>query len=264
MKCPNCQANLELNPALKEAYCEYCGTKIMVAGVQSANQLGQPIADAHLVEMLNAVAPILTKNESLSATLAQKNSLLKKNQQSLSRIKLPFIDNDKVDFFNAAHETKYLIVFICGIVLAAITMFIPYITALSFFLFIPAAVAMGFIYRGTHNKQIYERTIAQTQHEIWGIQEEIKDNNDKLSKYNIDAIPPKYRVGSIIDFFIDVLNNQRATNMQQAINLYENDLRDKKIEAMQEQQLENLQRIEALARENAAMKAQLNAQNKKR
>ena len=264
MKCPNCQADLELNPALKEAFCAYCGTKILISGMQSANQLGQPVADAHLVEMLNAVAPILSRNEALCATLNQKNETLKNTQKSLARIKLPFINNEKVDFFNAGLETTYLIVFICGIALAAGTLFIPYVWILSLLLFIPAAVAMGFIHRGTHNKKIYEKTIAQTQQEIYSIQAELKNNNDTLAKYNIDVIPPKYRVGSIIKFFIDVLSNQRATNMQQAINLYEEELRNRKIDAMQQQQLQNLQRIEALARENASMRAQLNAQNNKR
>ena len=68
MKCPSCNANLEINPALKEAYCEYCGSKIMVSGMQSTNQLGQPVADDHLLAMLKAVAPVLSQNETLSVS----------------------------------------------------------------------------------------------------------------------------------------------------------------------------------------------------
>ncbi len=262
MKCPSCQANLELNPTLKEAICEYCGTKILMSGAESTNRFGQPVADGHLLEMLKTVSPVLARNESLSVTLSQKNSQLQKIQRSLARIRLPFIDNSKSRFFDASYEKKYLIVFIAGIALAGITLFIPYTSALSVLLFAPAAVAMGFVYKGTRNKQIYEQTSAHLQDEIAGIRQEIQGNHETLSKYNIDVIPPKYRAGSVVDFFIDVLENQRASNIQQAINLYEEDLRDKKIEAMQEQQLQNLQRIEALARENAAMRAQLNSRKK--
>ena len=55
MKCPSCNADLELNPALKEAFCVYCGSKILLAGMESTNSLGQPVADEHLVGELDVL-----------------------------------------------------------------------------------------------------------------------------------------------------------------------------------------------------------------
>lgn len=36
MKCPNCNANLEVENGLDSFYCKYCGTKIMLSGQSSA------------------------------------------------------------------------------------------------------------------------------------------------------------------------------------------------------------------------------------
>ena len=77
----------------------------------------------------------------------------------------------------------------------------------------------------------------------------------QLAQIIIKAIPAKYRSGKIFNFFAEVLSDQRATNVSQAINLYENEQRNQKMEAMQQKQLE---KIEQLTRENAAIKAELN------
>ena len=252
MKCPSCNANLEINPALKEAYCEYCGSKIMVSGMQSSNQLGQPVADAHLTDMLKNVAPILSSNEELSASLSQKQALLAQTQNKLSKVRVPLIDNSKHNLFDEKNKKIYIIALIPCILLTCT----PFI-----FLSIPVGIALILLIKGIFDKKKYESTISVTQRDIQKIQQLLSDNNEKLSQYNIDVIPAKYRNGATLEFFYEVLNDQRATNMQQAINIYEEELRNRKIDAMQQQQLENLQRIEALAQENAAMKAQLNNPN---
>lgn len=256
MKCPSCNADLELNPALKEAFCVYCGSKILLAGMESTNALGQPVADEHLVEMLKTTGPLLTRNSELTATLNKKNTQLQTAQRKLAGIRIPLINNDQLDFFKPKHEKLYLLIFILGAVWATICMFIPYVGfLLTLLLFAPAAVAMFFLYKGTRNKQIYLQTIAKTQQEISSIQQELNANKETLSKYNLDAIPAKYRSGKTFNFFAEVLSDQRATNVSQAINLYENELRNQKMEAIQQKQLE---KIEQLTRENAAIKAELN------
>ncbi len=63
--------------------------------------------------------------------------------------------------------------------------------------------------------------------------EDLKAARNSLSKFDINIIPPAYRDKQIIIFIYDALINQRAMTMQEAVNLYEQEMRYNRMEALQ-------------------------------
>ncbi len=255
MECPGCGANLKINPTLKEAYCQYCGTKLLIDGVQATNILGQPVADEHLLQMLREVTPLISEKEELESSLtAQKNEL----ESTQNRIDSKTIFK-KV--FNPQYEQIYKKVLIACTAMIIISLLFVKSLGLTF-VFVLATTAMWQLYKNTVKYSGELNHLASTKDTIEQLEKDIAEREEKLKPYNIDVIPSQYRNGTALKFIYNALNSQRATTMQQAINLYEDDKRNKKLDAMQEQQLQNLKRIEKLAKENAEMRAQIKAAGK--
>ena len=76
--------------------------------------------------------------------------------------------------------------------------------------------------------------------------EDIRENDIKL-------IPPAYRFYNAVDFFYNAFINQRALTMQQAVNLYEDELRKDQMALMQQRQMESLQSVRATSAVAATM-----------
>lgn len=255
MECPKCHASLEFNRARKEAFCEFCGAKILLDGIESVNQLGQPIADEALLELLKETGPLFSNKDAITFSLPQKEASLRQLKQKLDKLP-PAV-------FRADYISKYLI---AGIVSAVLFLLFLFIYPPVILLFMLTTGASVFLYKYTKDRMIAEETAAKTQTEIDNLKKALTEIDNNLSQYDINAIPSPYRNGMAIDFIYDVLKNQRATTMQQAINLYEEDKRNKKMESMQQQQMriqeQQLRSIQALQRENAAIRAQLNSRRR--
>ncbi len=259
-KCPSCQANIEIDATRKEAFCQYCGTKILISGMQSSNILGQPVADERLVDMLEAVTPLMEENEKLSASVAQKEASIKDEQDEINKV----IMHDNTSLYKASDTDHYKKILI-ALGVAILLFIISFLLNGLFLVSIPAVIVTGYLVYG--NTKITENTeyIERLEGELSGLRDTLAKKKQELSKYNIDAIPAKYRASSILKFFISVLNDQRATNVSQAINLYEDDQRNKKNEAIQRQQMQQIQQLtKQVSAQNAkiqAQQAQINAQN---
>ena len=248
MKCPNCGAEIKIDRSRKEAYCESCGTKLFVEDIQSTNQLGQPVADASLVDLLKNVAPLYSEKASMDSQIKEKEDSIKLYQSKANSIKLPF--------YNVEYLNIYLIAaVVCGV----LTLIGLYANAYMFLLCGALTVGAVYMYLNTKEKQAVMQEIVKNQSDISDLKKASDDVDRKLSEYAIDAIPQQYRQSEAIIFFCGVLENQRANTMQQAINLYEEDKRNKKNIEIQEAQLKS---IEELTKQNAEMRNQLNAQSK--
>lgn len=248
MKCPSCGAEIKIDRTRKEAYCESCGNKLFVEDMQTTNQLGQPVADENLVDLLKSVAPLYSEKASLADQMNTKEDMIKSYQSQANSIKLPI--------YNTDYLRIYLIAAIVCVVLALICLF-----ASSYMFLFFGALAAGavYLYIKTNEKQKITQEIEKNQLDISELNKSFDDLDKKLSEYAIDAIPQQYRCSDAIDYFCEVLGNQRANTMQQAINLYEEDKRNKKNIEIQEAQLKS---IEELTKQNAEMRNQLNAQSK--
>ena len=71
----------------------------------------------------------------------------------------------------------------------------------------------------------------------------MQPHKDALKGHNAEIIPPDYRYRQAMDFIYNALRNQRAMTMQEAVNLYENYLRDNRLMAMQAEQARILDSI---------------------
>ena len=260
MVCPKCGANLEINPTLKEAFCQYCGAKLLVDGMQATNQMGQPVADRNLLELLQSIAPVLADKEAVIPHLNQKQKSLQYLENKASKPIVPIEAlNDKINsYISPQYEKKFLIIGIICTVLSILSVY-------SFIIFSPVAFCFIFLYIQIKERAKIAKLIERTKTEVSELSQKMNSYNEALSKYSTDVIPPIYQTAEAVDFFLAALSNQRATTMQQAINLYEEDKRNKKMDAMQKQQLARLENLESLAQENAALRAQMNSkQNTKK
>ncbi len=246
MKCPSCGAEIKIDRTRKEAYCESCGTKLFVEDIQSTNQLGQPVADASLVDLLKNVAPLYSEKASMDSQIKEKEDSIKLYQSKANSIKLPF------------YNVEYLNIYLIATVVCGGLTLIGFTNAYMFLLCGALTVGAVYMYLNTKKKQAVMQEIVKNQSDISDLKKASDDVDRKLSEYAIDAIPQQYRCSDAIDYFCEVLGNQRANTMQQAINLYEEDKRNKKNIEIQEAQLKS---IEELTKQNAQMKNQLNAQS---
>ena len=262
MVCPKCGANLEINPTLKEAFCQYCGAKLLIDGMQATNQMGQPVADRNLLELLQSIAPVLADKEAVIPHLNQKQKSLQYLENKASKPIVPIEAlNDKINSYISPQYEKIFLIFgiICTVLSTLSVYFIPLI------LFSPVAFCFVFLYLQIKERAKTAKLIERTKTEVSELSQKMNSYNEALSKYSTDVIPPIYQTAEAVDFFLAALSNQRATTMQQAINLYEEDKRNKKMDAMQKQQLARLENLESLAQENAALRAQMNSkQNTKK
>lgn len=64
---------------------------------------------------------------------------------------------------------------------------------------------------------------------------------EDINEEDISLLPPDYRFYNAADFFYHAFTNQRALTMQQAVNLYEDEIRKDNIALMQQQQMLALQ-----------------------
>ena len=68
----------------------------------------------------------------------------------------------------------------------------------------------------------------------------INDVCKEIDRNDIVVIPPAYRYFSAASFFFNAFINQRALTMQQAVNLYEEELHNNKMEQMQQANMQML------------------------
>ncbi len=67
---------------------------------------------------------------------------------------------------------------------------------------------------------------------------EINAKINRISReHDLSYIPQRYRSPEIMECFCDALETKRVTTLQQAINLYEEDLRHQQMVAMQQEQI---------------------------
>ena len=126
-----------------------------------------------------------------------------------------------------------------------------------FVLGVIASVILFYIMRFRRNKEqdAVSKLIQQKTEELAQIKNEVLS----ITKtYDFDLIPEKYRSKNAIEYIYEVLYNQRAMNISQAINLYEDDQYKKRMERLQREQIE-LQRTQQAQNAERAWKGLLRA-----
>lgn len=86
-------------------------------------------------------------------------------------------------------------------------------------------------------KNSQNKSLKRVQTEMNSHEEEVVQICNAIDKNSISTIPPKYRYYYAAQFLYEALVNQRAMDMQEAVNLYEDYLY--KQQMMQQQQQQN-------------------------
>lgn len=230
LTCPKCGAAIQVNPELQKYICGYCGSELLVEDEIQKSRIanGRELGYQQERGRQDAIA-------------SDREKLL----QLLSEVRGPLADAEWIylQYTNRKKEISTIklsskIITFGGGFLIAIILMLP----LSAFLPPPVAIIILLIlcpsileFRNLLKKQ----KRAQLQAEIDSLEEKYASMMESI-KDQISKIPPDYRYSTAIESFYKYVNNQRADNIRDAMNLYE--------EEMHRLRLENAQ--EAILREN--------------
>lgn len=256
LECPKCNAPLEINPESTNITCSCCGCHFLID-----SESGKAMPDSEDIykmgyafergryerqsqECRNLANRIKALKEPIMKLQAGKKALellstqiscIKTRQQKQAS----FTEKIKSYRIPVCLLALTIVLSMLGVGLG-ITL-IGIITSVILFWIISAKRRKD---QETVSKLIQQKTeeLAKTRNEIHSI----------ATTYDIELIPEKYHNEAAMDFICEVLCNQRAINLSQALNLYEDDLHKKRMENFQREQLE-MQRAERLQRERLEM-----------
>lgn len=262
LECPKCGAQLQVNPALTHTICNYCGHHFIIddeakkvdVRIQNAQQAGYDFERGRIraqsagpnsqlaQEVKELIEPLSQLHETTMQTVTLKKQIedAKKSQKNLKiALYIAPAGWSLLCFMSAFSSDNPLSTLGYGLLLSGII-------ALVLFLMMYGSKATFETSSKKYNEAIKKIAALKT----------------ALKKYDVDLIPPDYRYRQALNFIYTALVNQRAMNIQQAVNLYEDELRNNRIEDLQKQQLEELKKIKATGKYNAYVNT-LNLLNKK-
>ena len=235
LECPCCKAQLQVNSELKQAACNYCGQMFQLEEEKDNRQMTfdnerdrLDAADAiametaekirSLIEPLEELERIKEKKEMLSASLAQQKEKLEKLNGSLVR---------KILWGSAAGIVGIGILLLIGGGVPAFFVTLLLGTGLVLLEFLWRKYRPVLLAGMVEKKEKTEAEIAIANEQIQTIRRE----------HDLSYIPERYRTPEIMRFLCDALESKRVTTLQQAINLYEDELRHRQMYEMQQEQL---------------------------
>ena len=236
--CPNCNAQLMTEDSRQFLFCEYCGTKVYIEATDTFNEYEQPIANRRMIKTLEILKNVLPEKEAKENRLNEVQQELEKTEKVLKRLQYAE--------FNKAHRTALVIsIALCAIF--AVSM-LAFAEPLFFFLAWLSAGGIAFFY--IRYSQVKTRDLQvvryeKLQEEETSLLEELEEMDKLIGEADKELLPPDYRDSDSLSFIYDALINQRATTIKEAVNLYEQDKQNKKIEDLERQQLQNLETIKA-------------------
>lgn len=241
LECPKCNAQLEINEELSHATCNYCGCHFLIddelkrkkASSEDAYKMGYDFERGRYERQVEECRKLANQVQELIdpiLDLKMKKNKLKCLSTQIRDLKIQ--ESTSVSFKGKIASFKALIY---------ILFFTMCFAGLGggfgvFAIGLLAAVISFFCIRFKRKK------------EQSGISELIRQKNAEyidteseiffISKeYNIDLIPPQYCNREAMEYISEVLYNQRAMNIPQAINLYEDKLYKMRMEMLHREQI---------------------------
>lgn len=256
LECPKCNAPLEINPESTYVTCNCCGCRFMID-----SESGKAIPDSEDVyKMGYAFERGRYERQSQECrNLANKVKVLKKPIMELQARKstLEFL-SAQISSLKAKQQQQ------ASFIGKIKTFQIPaYLLAATILLSV-LGIGIGITFAGIIASAILFWIMSlKRKKDQEAVSNLIQQNSEALAKtrneihlitttYEIELIPEKYHTETAIDYICEVLCNQRAFNISQALNLYEDDMHKKRMENFQKEQLE-IQRAEKLQRERLEM-----------
>lgn len=228
MFCKNCGREVDTNAT----FCPGCGTKLQdpVTSITTSNIGTQFTSKAEIDNqyLIQAVGSLLSPLEQIGKTVTR-----------IDRKKIEISNNEKI---SKMHLDLWLFPFM-GIMCIAfiLTFFKPSDTVyglLSCILGIPTGFVVGKYWKNKHIKQ--SNNTCQNRDQLL---QNLNDICETINPEYMHLIPRDYRHFHACQFFYNAFLNGRAMSMQQAVNLYEEELHRSRMEKMQLQQVAQLKSI---------------------
>ncbi|MBR0149136.1 MAG: hypothetical protein IJM23_08070 [Lachnospiraceae bacterium] len=223
-RCDGCGADLKLRPGTKKCVCEYCGTEHIIDDGQVYGQEGT--ADPELIKTIRMLIEPVSELDNLCKNTER---IKKKLQESIKREK-------------SLREAPYTTASIAGGITAVVIMILLFFVLTIFS--IPVGIIIGLIVFACvyfSQKSEQERlaiNIPKLTSQIESNEKEIQYYREILEKYDVSFIPMQYRNRDAMTFFCEVMETNRATSLQQAMNLYEDELHRREQRAMAQRQID--------------------------
>lgn len=247
LKCPDCGAELQVNPALSQAVCNYCGKQLLIddeaqhvkfdfegsrqAGIEferGRNEAQNAGAEEALIESMRRLSDLVVQvenledeNKGLHAQILPLKERAKRFNSFLVKM-VPFVIVAILLFTSVQMlrlSNLFIVLRVLVYILDAVLTFLAFRGA-SFFI--------------THERTAAELQIKETETAIENNQSEIASLR---SQQDFSLIPPGYQARDAVCFIAEALANKRALTIQQAINLYEEQQHKARVEALQQEQL---------------------------
>ncbi|WP_027215970.1 hypothetical protein [Butyrivibrio fibrisolvens] len=267
MNCPECNAPLQINSELKKAFCNYCGSQILVddevqrisISDEDADKIGKAFFNAQterefnrtslIMEQIKELKNAISSIEKIQSSNDDLISSINSNKAKLSRIK-PWIS-----FWNLL--PNYYSAFILPVIIVFLTVYVE-LSSNTFNMrsILIGAILAGIAYVGQRYMiNCHEDEYEQLNERIANDEDRMESNSLSIQKIRADhdfaIIPEKYQNSDALGFFYELFQGRRAVDLPQAIILYEDELHRRNIQLQQQQQIQ-LQReqIEQLKKQN--------------
>lgn len=226
MYCVNCGTRFDENTGT----CPVCGTKTVtnemtsVVSRDNSTMRNTGITRDNIRTIYGLLEP-LEKWEEVSKKLETTKKALKAAENSLSNKRVCIVVTTLVGAVMGI-EVNLLGMLVCGIL----------------------GTILGTVIHITHKNKIkgyYES--------IDSYSAEVEELGQRIDPNGIALLPPSYRFYHAANFFYMAFINQRALTMQEAVNLYEDEMRKDQIAHMQKQQIAALNSIRTSSKVSAAM-----------
>ena len=247
LKCPQCNANLEVNNDLTMAVCNYCGCSFYI--------------DAEQVKQSQEATRKKKARENASHCLTQIISVLPQLQLLHSRkctAEMAYM-NAKAKYTKATEYgglIKMIIVLSLVFLMNVILFREKSITGIQLFVTIVVVLIFGAIFYGIrrlrceHCQKCVDRC-SETLHKISAEQKKLVDENE------LCEVPEDYWDKDILLFMKNTLDQGKTDSIPEAIEFYEEYARKKEMEEMQKEQLQiQKEQLEQLRMQNEQLEEQ--------
>lgn len=236
LECPGCRAPLQVNSELKQAVCNYCGQVFQLEeekendGIPTfGNERARlDAADAIAMETAAKIRSLIEPVEELGRLNERKrelSSLLEDQKEKMDKLNGSLVR--KVLWGSAAAVVGIGILLLLGGGVGAFFISLLLGTGLVLLEFLWRKVRPVLIAGVVEKKEKIDAEMA-------GIDARIKRIGQE---HDHSYIPQRYRTPEIMEYFCNALESKRVTTLQQAINLYEDELRHQETVAMHQEQL---------------------------
>lgn len=238
LKCPHCEAPLQINSELSRAFCNYCGNSFVIEDeLRSERKAGYEYERGRMEAQDDGAEEVLRRLRELVDPLAELDRLnarlgALRLEKQIAKVRLKTLQNPL---------WKLLPPLIGGLCMgiSILTMIFGGTGRqglLAGVLLLALGILGGYIgkwYSASKGAQVEEQIRAAEDRE-----QEAKERIERLrTEYDFDYLPEKYREPEALDFLIEVLQGRRATTLAEALNLYEEELHRRQMREIQEEQL---------------------------